>query len=186
MLRILKVAAAVAGVAAVLTLLLAGLEAATGEPPSGLGEFAVEFVEALILVSAMFGSATVILRLREVRSRADALEADVRAAAAAGAEWRRQSQLLLRGLGDAVDAQFRAWGLSPAEAEVAGLVLKGMSSKEIARARATSEATVRQQAQAVYRKSGLSGRAEFAAYFLEDVFEAGRDRLGDPPQGPLA
>ena len=53
-------------------------------------------------------------------------------------------------------------------------MLKGVALRDIARLRQTSETTIRQQAQGVYRKSGLSGRAELAAYFLESLFE---DRL---------
>lgn len=39
----------------------------------------------------------------------------------------------------------------------------------IAGAMATSERTVRQHAVQVYEKSGLGGRAELAAFFLEDL-----------------
>jgi DNA-binding NarL/FixJ family response regulator len=35
--------------------------------------------------------------------------------------------------------------------------------------RQTSERTVRQQALSIYRKSGLTGRSDLAAFFLEDV-----------------
>ena len=65
--------------------------------------------------------------------------------------------------------QFERWELSPAECEVGLLLLKGLSHKEVAATRDTSERTVRQQALAVYRKAGLSGRAELAAFFLEDL-----------------
>ena len=47
--------------------------------------------------------------------------------------------------------------------------LKGLRHKEIAELRQTSERTVRQQALAVYRKSGLNGRTDLAAFFLEDL-----------------
>ena len=50
-------------------------------------------------------------------------------------------------------------------------MLKGVSARDIAHLRRTSEVTIRQQAQGVYRKSGLSGRAELAAFFLESLFE---------------
>jgi hypothetical protein len=43
---------------------------------------------------------------------------------------------------------------------------------DIARLRGTSETTIRQQAQSIYRKAALRGRAELAAYFLDAVFEA--------------
>ena len=69
----------------------------------------------------------------------------------------------------AIADQFRAWGLTPAEADVARLLLLGLSHKEIAAARDTSERTARDQGQAVYKKAGVAGRAELAAFFLEDL-----------------
>ncbi len=75
----------------------------------------------------------------------------------------------LRGLGEAIDAQFERWGLTPAEREVGLLMLKGLSHREIAEARSIGEATVRQQAQALYRKSGLRNRSDLSAFFLEDL-----------------
>ena len=55
---------------------------------------------------------------------------------------------------------------------VALLLLRGLSHKEIANLRKTSETTVRQQAPALYRKSGLSGRNELSGFFLEDLVTA--------------
>ena len=49
------------------------------------------------------------------------------------------------------------------------MLLKGFSHKEIAALRETSERTIREQARAVYRKAGLSGRASLSAFFLEDL-----------------
>ena len=69
-----------------------------------------------------------------------------------------------------MDQQFQAWGMTAAEREVGLLILKGLSHKEIAALRATTDATVRQQAQAIYRKAGLPGKTAFSAYFLEDLF----------------
>ena len=68
-----------------------------------------------------------------------------------------------------VDEQFGAWQLTPTEREVAMLLLKGHGHKQIAAATGRSERTVRQHAVAVYQKSGLQGRAELAAFFLEDL-----------------
>jgi len=48
-------------------------------------------------------------------------------------------------------------------------MLKGLSHKRIARDSDTSERTVRQHAVAIYRKSGLSGRAALAGFFLESL-----------------
>ena len=78
-------------------------------------------------------------------------------------------RMQLRGLGEAIDAQFDRWGLTPAEREVALLILKGLSHKEIAAVRESSERTARQQARAIYAKANLSGRAALSAFFLEDL-----------------
>ena len=67
-----------------------------------------------------------------------------------------------------IQEQFGEWQLTTSECEVALLLLKGLSFKEIAEIRETLEKTVRQQASSVYKKSGIPGRHEFAAYFFED------------------
>jgi DNA-binding CsgD family transcriptional regulator len=73
------------------------------------------------------------------------------------------------GLGEAIDRQLDRWGLSPAEKDVALLLLKGLSHKEIGQIRGVSEATVRQQARALYQIGGLEGRHDLVAFFLEDL-----------------
>ena len=65
--------------------------------------------------------------------------------------------------------QFEAWRLTRTEREVAMLMLKGLSFKEIASVRNTLEKTVRQQASAIYRKTGVNGRHAFSAWFIEDL-----------------
>lgn len=75
----------------------------------------------------------------------------------------------LDGLGAYIDAQFDAWELTDAEKDVALLLLKGFSMKEISVLRKVSERTIRQQATTIYGKAGLSGRAGLSAYFLEDL-----------------
>jgi DNA-binding NarL/FixJ family response regulator len=69
----------------------------------------------------------------------------------------------------------RRWQFTPAEKEIAGLILKGCSHKQIADIRRSSDSTVRQQAQAIYRKSGLENRSELAAYFLDAILYAPPD-----------
>jgi len=65
--------------------------------------------------------------------------------------------------------QFLKWGLSPSESDIALLLIKGLSMKEIAEARHVKEKTIRQQATNVYSKSGYAGRHELAAHFIEDL-----------------
>ena len=83
--------------------------------------------------------------------------------------WREQAATALRGLSDAIDLQLTKWGLTTAEKEVALLLLKGLSLKEVATVRDVSEKTARAQSFSIYAKSGLAGRAELSAFFLEDL-----------------
>jgi DNA-binding CsgD family transcriptional regulator len=94
---------------------------------------------------------------------------DLEVARLQGQRWRSESRTLLNGLGEAIDAQFTRWSLTDAEREVALLLLKGLSTKEIAAVRAGSERTVREHARAIYAKAGLTGRAALSAFFLEDL-----------------
>ena len=83
--------------------------------------------------------------------------------------WKASAQRALTGFAEAIDAQLQRWSLTPAEREVALLLLKGYSHKRIARETNRSERTVRQHAAIAYQKAGLSSRAELAAFFLEDL-----------------
>ena len=65
--------------------------------------------------------------------------------------------------------QFADWSLSPSECEVALLLIKGLSMKEISLAREVKEKTIRQQATGIYAKSGYAGRHELVAHFIEDL-----------------
>lgn len=99
--------------------------------------------------------------------------------------WRDRAQGVLHGLGEALDRQFDAWSLTPAEKEVALLLLKGFSHKEAAQLSNRSERTVRQHAVSVYRKSHLGGRAELAAFFFEDMLLPGSlERGSREREGP--
>src|SRR5262245_18790484 len=94
--------------------------------------------------------------------------------------WNVEAQPVLEGLGRAIDRQFDRWGLTPAEREVALLQPKGRRHRAIAELRNTSERTVRQQALAIYRKSGLDGRSDLAAFFLEDLLLPGPSASLEP------
>lgn len=85
------------------------------------------------------------------------------------ARWRASAEAVLTSFAQAVDERFSAWGLTPTEREVALRLLKGHSHKRIAFDTGRSERTVRQHAAVVYQKSGLGGRAELSAFFLDDL-----------------
>jgi DNA-binding CsgD family transcriptional regulator len=98
-----------------------------------------------------------------------ALVRDLDVARIQGRQWRDETRTLLKGLGEGIDRHFSTWRLTEAERDVGLLMLKGLSLKEIAAARLTSERTTRAQARALYAKAGLSGRAALSAFFLEDL-----------------
>lgn len=65
--------------------------------------------------------------------------------------------------------KFDEWSLSESEKDIALLIIKGLSMKEISGLREVKEKTVRQQATGIYNKTGLAGRHELAAYFIEEL-----------------
>lgn len=93
------------------------------------------------------------------------------------AKWKNENRKFILGLSSAIDRQFSDWSFTKAEKEISYLLLKGLSIKEIAHIRGTSENTIRLQMHSIYSKSGLNGRSDLAAYFLEDI-------LGPQDQGP--
>lgn len=132
--------------------------------------------ESGVLVVALLGSAFMVQRLALVLRRARAIEREaddlkhrLAATEADAQRWRGEARDLMKGLAVSLDQQFNRWALSPAEKETALLLLKGLSHKEIAKVRSVGDTTARQQARAVYKKAGLSGRYDLAAFFLEDL-----------------
>jgi DNA-binding CsgD family transcriptional regulator len=132
-------------------------------------ELGLEVVEISLIVTASLATLTLFSRVEDQERTQQQLVREIALATHEGAEWRARVQDLMRGLGGAIDQQFGRWGLTPAEKDVALLLLKGFSHKEVAELRSRAERTVRQQALAIYRKSNLSGRASLAAFFLEDL-----------------
>ena len=80
-----------------------------------------------------------------------------------------------------IQRQFEQWALSKAERDVAYLALKGLDVAEIAAVRGAASGTVRAQLSGIYAKSGISGRAQFAAFFVEDLLSEGLPGHASPP-----
>uniref|UniRef100_A0A832I189 Helix-turn-helix transcriptional regulator n=1 Tax=Eiseniibacteriota bacterium TaxID=2212470 RepID=A0A832I189_UNCEI len=156
-------------------------ELATDSPVIWRGPHA--FVEPGFIVLAV-ASATLLGRGGQDAERL--LAGTRRALAERSAErdaWRARAEGALRGLGEAMDGQFAAWALTPAEKETAPLLLEGYSRKDIAVLGGKSERTVRQHAVSIQRKSGLGGRAGLAAFFFEDMLLPGDVRDLAPAPG---
>ncbi len=146
--------------------------------------------ETAVFVVGLAGSLFLGRRLVFVLRQARALQAEARQLAqqlsvtrAEANRWREEARDLMQGLATALDQQFDRWSLSPAEKEVALLLLKGLSHKEIADIRSVTEATARQQARSIYKKAGLGGRHDLSAFFLEDLMLPAQGSGNDHPSG---
>jgi DNA-binding CsgD family transcriptional regulator len=161
--RAWAIVAVIAGVA-----LFLGIEVLE-EPAASPLELLLELLKVTPVVIASVGVALLFRVTRQQRDEHLQVIRDLEIARLQGQRWRSESRTLLNGLGEAIDAQFGRWNLTDAEREVALLLLKGLSTKEIAAVRAGSERTVREHARAIYAKAGLTGRAALSAFFLEDL-----------------
>ena len=70
-----------------------------------------------------------------------------------------------------LEERFDEWGLTAAERDVGLFAVKGLSTREIAALRSTSEGTVKAQTNAIYRKAGVTGRPQLLSLFIDDLMD---------------
>jgi len=127
-------------------------------------------IELIVLFSATIGlSLLAKAYYQHKQHQISVLKTDLSTAQAEAKRWQAESRDLVQGLAKQIYKQFESWQLTEAESEVGLLLLKGFSHQEIANIRQVSERTAREQARALYRKAGLTNRAELSAFFLEDL-----------------
>lgn len=161
--------------------LLLALDIWTELDELSLFDIAIDAVGILLTIGTIVGVALIAQRMQAQHEERMALIQDLEVARAEGNGWRDKVQSHLAGLKAGMDVQFQEWHMTAAEREVGLLILKGLSHKEISALRDTSEATVRQQAQSIYRKANLPGKTAFSAYFLEDLFAPEEAMVGVVP-----
>lgn len=161
--HVLAILAVLGGIA-----FLGGLEAIE-EPDLTIGELLLELIEPTILVVTAASVVYVLLKTNRQHVTQMSLIRSLENGRAKGQEFRSEVRDMVKGLGQAIDTQFVKWSLTEAEREIGLLLLKGLSHKEIAMMRQSSERTVRRQASSIYSKANLSGRAALSSYFLEDL-----------------
>lgn len=127
--------------------------------------------EILIVIGTVFIAVIAMKYLVRFKERADHLDHTVGKLQADNQNWQMRTRAYSEGLAREIDHQMIEWGLSKAEKEIALLLLKGLSNREIADIRNTSEHTIKQQSSAIYKKSGTGTRAELSAFFLEDLLD---------------
>ena len=156
--------------AALLFVVIAVLMAVDMTSDAGTGADRLHLTgEGLAMLASFGGVATLWRGWRAAEARAARLDVDLDLARREAEKFRADAREALQGLGAAIDKQFIRWALTPAEREVGLLLLKGLSHRETAEVRNTTEVTVRQQALMLYRKAGLRNRSDLSAFFLEDL-----------------
>ncbi len=157
--------------------LIAGLIAADLAADYGAGAPTRHLLSELaVMLVSLTGVGLLWRDLRSAKAAVVILESDAEAARHEAERWRGETREVIGGLRTAMDRQFDRRQLTVAERDVALLLLNGLSHKEIAQRRDTSERTVRQQAQSVYDKARLAGRSALAAFFLEALLTTGGGR----------
>lgn len=124
--------------------------------------------EWALLVLSAFGCVYLIAEIRRRTKAMQTLDESLILSDAKLATLSTQLRDARHAYSSTIREQFLAWSLTRSEQEIALLLLKGLSSQEIAVVRETREKTVRQQASNIYGKAGLEGRHALAAWFLED------------------
>ncbi len=126
-------------------------------------------VEGLFISVAAIGASIIAMSYFNSRRENLRIQVDLDGVRKDLESYKRETAHFAKGLSLKIDFQLNKWGLSTAEKEIALLLLKGFSNREISELRGTSEKTVTQQITSIYLKSGLRSRPEFSAFFLEDL-----------------
>ncbi len=116
-----------------------------------------ELIEVGAALGLVSGVVMGVLALRAAHRRSAKAEAAL-----------RQARSAFR---DVLDDRFDGWELTPAERDVALFSIKGFSSQDIAKLRGVSEGTIKAQSNAIYRKAGVSGRAQLLSVFIDELVE---------------
>jgi len=72
-----------------------------------------------------------------------------------------------------VHRKFSNWGLSPAERDVALMMLRGLTVEQISEIRDVSKGTIKVQSHKIMQKADVGSRVEFMSIFLDDFIDVG-------------
>jgi DNA-binding CsgD family transcriptional regulator len=112
-------------------------------------------IEAIAAFALVAGIIFLMIELRRMLNRVETLNRGLRAA---------------RGeMSEVISLFFDEWALTPAEKDVAMMVLKGIDNETIARLRGTASGTVRAQCSQIYAKSNVDGRSQLMSLFVEEL-----------------
>ncbi len=125
--------------------------------------------EGIILGVALAAIAWILATLRRQSHELTTLHAEMEAIRESVQSQPEEVVEAKKRLAEVVSNQFQVWALTKSERDIGFMLIKGFSLKEISQLRGTAEKTIRQQASAIYKKAGLTGRHAFSAWFIEDI-----------------
>lgn len=125
--------------------------------------------EAIVCVFALSLLLMLFLNTRAQARRIDQLLIELEQAKVHSAQASKELVSAKRIFGDEILKQFSIWGFTESESDIALFTLKGFSAKEIADYRNASEKTVRNQLTSVYKKSEMTSKVAFIAWFMEGL-----------------
>lgn len=126
--------------------------------------------EALLLVFCLVLTLFQVSVISRQKKSLQSNQKEIQALTQSKEDFRLKSLRFSQDFSEAVAQQFVDWKLTESERDIAILLIKGLSMKEIAEDRQSKETTVRQQAASIYRKAQVEGRQDLTSFFLEDLF----------------
>jgi DNA-binding CsgD family transcriptional regulator len=121
--------------------------------------------EVLGIIALLIGAAVSLAQYRHLLRRNTKIERELGAASGA--------------FQDVIEQHFDNWHLTEAERDVAILSIKGVPIADIAAMRHTRAGTIKAQSAAIYRKAGVSSRAELITVMIEELIAGIRLRGPD-------
>jgi DNA-binding CsgD family transcriptional regulator len=128
-------------------------------------------VEILMMLAATAGAFYFWNWLRTARRMERDIRRGLKKANAETTRWQEETRDLFSNLRKVIEKQFTQWEFSPTDRDIAFYLLNGLSLKEIAELRGSTDKSIKQQAYLLYRKAGLGGRAELSAFFLGGLIQ---------------
>ena len=116
-----------------------------------------ELIELGTVISLLIGSAAAFYAMTSLARRNEEVESQLKVASGEFFE--------------VLESRFDQWDLTIAEREVGLMSLKGFSVAEVAEMRGKSLGTIKAQNASLYRKAGVSGRAQLMASLMEDLLD---------------
>jgi len=114
-----------------------------------------EVLQVLASLGLVLGTVSSVLLLRQTRRQLQSTQRQLQAASGAFLE--------------TMEEFFDEWALSPSERDVALFAIRGCSNAEIAKLRGKSEATIKTQINAVFKKADVSSRTQLLSLFVDTL-----------------